>query len=92
MPNDITPRPVVDLAEERASRSDDARDWTPLMALKALVREIEDGGAAPDMLYVAMRQQHSHDEASYDCVCAGGDDVQLVGLLTTHVHQLLNDR
>ena len=85
------PDRVVDLATARASRSGYAKDWTPLMALKAVVREIEDGTMAPDMVFVAMRQTHGEETASYDFACAGGDDVHLVGLLTMHVHQLLNE-
>lgn len=85
------PKEIVSLDEARAARSDYARDWTPLYALKKAVESIESGEMTPDMVYIAFRQKHGEGMASYDCYCAGGDDIHFAGLLTTHIHQLLTE-
>lgn len=77
----------VSLAARRVDRSNDCRDWTPLEALRELVKDIESGARNPRAIYVAMESET--DEASYTklgFVCAGADRTELVGLLMRHVH------
>jgi hypothetical protein len=81
---------VIDLSVVRASKSSDALDWTPVLALKKVVSEIEAGEINPDMVFICMRQMDGDDMAIYDSSCAGVDRIKAVGLLTTHIHQILN--
>jgi hypothetical protein len=42
------------------------------------------------MVFICMRQMDGDDMAIYDSSCAGVDRIKAVGLLTTHIHQILN--
>lgn len=76
----------VNLAEERAVRDGDCRKWTPVDALKACLRDIENGDINPDILYIAMvRDNEERNEASYDFQVAGGKKLEIVGLLYRHL-------
>ncbi len=76
----------VNLAEERATRDGDCREWTPVDALKACLRDIENGEIVPDILYIAMAQSdEGKDEAYYDFKVAGGKKLDIIGLLFKHL-------
>ncbi|KKK53850.1 hypothetical protein LCGC14_3090650, partial [marine sediment metagenome] len=72
----------VNLAEKRATRDGDCREWTPVDALKTCLREIENGKMNPDILYIAMTERDvEKNEAYYDFIVAGGKKLEIVGLL-----------
>lgn len=76
----------VDFAERRALKEDDAKLWTPLAALKKIVREIEGGEASPRLLYIAMQSERREDGlAAYNYIYAGGTNLECCGLLAVHL-------
>ena len=76
----------VNLAEERAVRDGDCRKWAPVDALKACLRNIENGEINPDILYIAMvERDEEKNEANYDFQAAGGKKLEIVGLLYRHL-------
>lgn len=81
---------VRSLGEVKAEKAQDCRLWTPLEALKALVRDIEAGEIAPEMVYVAMRVRDPDDPnlVEYRYQTAGAANMELSGLLAQHLHRL----
>ena len=76
---------VVDLAQARAERSNDALDWTPLQALEQTIERIKTGELAPDKIYIAMGIP-DEDGDSFSWVCAGMNALETIGLLTSHIN------
>lgn len=64
MANDIENNDFADhprsLAEVKAARSWDAKDWRPRDVLVELLRRIDGGEAKPDMLFVAWKEPESN--------------------------------
>lgn len=80
---------IVNLNEHRAKEKKDCRLWTPLDALKAAVRAIEDGGADPGMVFIAFRTKPDEDGAvEFSYLCAGGTNLEMSGLLAQHMTRL----
>ena len=76
---------IISLNEERAEREQNAKLWTPLEALKALVRDLE-SGAMPvvDGVYVAMLWKDG-DNFGYPFWTAGMSALEIRGMLTQHL-------
>lgn len=80
----------VSLSEARAVKADDARLWTPLECLKAIVRDLESGELKPvDAIYVAMlRRREDGQAASFPFYTAGARTIELRGVLAQHLHDI----
>lgn len=77
---------IVNLAEERAGREADCQLWSPADALRACLRDIENGEINPDILYIAMVQRDiEKNTADYDFKAAGGTKLEILGLLYRHL-------
>lgn len=81
---------AISLNEARALKANDARKWTPLECLKALVRDLESGECQPvDVVYVAMvRRGETGQAMAFPFYTAGGTTLELRGLLAQHQHDI----
>ena len=75
----------VNLAAEKARRTGDCRDWSPLDALKETVREIESGERDFDMIYICARLKTDDGMAEYTWRAAGMTHLESLGLLYKHL-------
>ena len=76
---------TVSLADARAHKTGDCRDWSVLDVLKAVIRDIESGEIAPDMVMVAMREKDDERNwANFPMYCAGGTTLEIQGLVAKH--------
>lgn len=80
----------VFLAEKRADKSGDARDWSVLDCLEALVRDLKAGTLpAVDAVYVAMmRRDEKGQMRAAPMFAAGASSLELRGLLTQHLFDM----
>ena len=77
---------LVNLSEKRASREGDCRLWDPVDALRACLRDIENGEIKPDILYIAMALRDTKKNTiDYAFLAAGGTKLELLGLLYRHL-------
>lgn len=78
----------INFAEARATALGDARAWTPLDCLKALVRDLESGACDPvQVVYVAMaRTDEKGDVIGLPYYTAGAPGIVVRGLLAQHLH------
>lgn len=83
------PANVVSLAQIKADKSQDCRDWTPRDALAEALRQIDAGEMKPEMIYIACRTLIGEDAVDYNHFSAGGDRMQLVGLLSYHKARII---
>jgi hypothetical protein len=81
---------VVDLQQKRAERTEPI-DTKPIEILKQAIREIEEGRCNPKMIYIAGYSEVGDNIIDYDWWYAGGNKVELLGMLSRHLH-LQNDR
>lgn len=82
----------VNLNAHRARAAHDSRLWSPLEALKDAVAKIESGELKPDMIYIAMREcDDEANLANWPATIAGATNIETVGLLTMHLHRMVND-
>lgn len=78
----MSDEPPINFNEHRAVKADDATLWTPVEALKKVLREIESGEISPRLVYIAMQSQRREDGlAAYNYVYAGGSNLEACGLL-----------
>lgn len=77
---------VVSLGYERAGRARDARLWKPIEAVRQLLAEMEAGEIDPEMIYIAMRYRTGDDGYAHPYLQAGMNDIEVVGLLSQHLH------
>ncbi len=62
----------VSLAEVRATKAADARLWSPLDCLRAVIRDIESGEIAPEQISVQFMERKKDGEGRwYSGYCAG---------------------
>ena len=80
----------INLAKPRADKADDCRLWTPLDALKDLIRQIEDGEVAPDRLIVIHHKGAAGPGDLY-VRFAGVDKLQTLALLSIALHEATGD-
>lgn len=80
----------VNLREFRANKEQDAKLWTPLDCLKAVVRDLESGEMKPvDAIYIAMvRKDESGQAQSFPFATAGTTTIELRGVLSQHLHEI----
>jgi flagellar hook-basal body complex protein FliE len=81
---------VVDLQKKRVEKAEPF-DLKPIDILKQAIEAIEKGEANPKMLYIAGYTEAGDNEILYDWWYAGGNKVELLGMLSRHLH-LQNDR
>ncbi len=79
---------LVDLNQRRAKEREHADDWTPLDALKRAIELIESGVAPAEELYVAMSWRDG-EKLQYSYVNATANHLTMLGLLTQHLHDLM---
>jgi len=84
---------TINLSEARANKENDARLWTPLDCLKAIVRDLESGELRPiDIVYIAMaRKGESGQAQSFPFYTAVAQRLELRGVLSQHLHDLCDD-
>ena len=84
------PDEPINLREARANKAEDARLWTPLDALKALVRDLENGECQEvQVVYVAMGRINDKGQlCSTPFYTAGSNTLGLRGLLTQHLYDM----
>lgn len=82
----------INLREVRALKEQNARLWTPLDCLKAVVRDLESGDLKPiDAIYVAMlRRSEDGNATAFPFYTAGALAVELRGILAQHQHDICN--
>lgn len=80
----------INLNEVRALKAEDARLWTPLDCLKAVVRDLENGELKPvDAVYVAMvRRGETGQAIAFPFYTAGAPSIELRGILAQHLHDI----
>ena len=80
----------VNLREMRALKEHDARLWSPLDCLKAVVRDLESGELkSVDAIYIAMlRKGETGQAASFPFYTAGAPALELRGVLAQHLHDI----
>lgn len=81
---------IKSFGEALANKHNDAKLWSPLECLKALVRDLENGVTAPvDLVFVAMARKAPNGEAkAYPFYMAGGTALEMRGLLVQHTDGL----
>jgi len=84
---------VVSLGRLRAERQEDCRAWSVKDCLREALRSVEAGEIDPDIVYVAFRQiDKTRDNwQSYPGICAGGNALEMRGLLAKHLAEQLRD-
>lgn len=81
---------VVSLNAERAAKSGDCRDWTPLDALRETIAKIERGDWDVEMIFIAMKTRAAPDgEYRTPSRSAGMTRLEVIGLLQDHLHGVL---
>ena len=80
----------VSFNEARATKEQDARLWTPLECIKAILRDLETGELKPvDVIYVAMvRKTPAGQTTAFPFYTAGAPSLELRGILAQHLHDL----
>lgn len=82
----------VSVAEHRAHRARDAREWTPREALIAALRDLDSGRTKPDVMAILMMERDAGGPGinQFPSLYAGGDTLQNIGLLEQHKAYLTN--
>lgn len=72
----------VSLAERRAERAWDGREWSPRDALVSLLREIDKEGVKPENIVIAYNERHDDGATSTHFRAAGpGGGLVALGIL-----------
>jgi hypothetical protein len=80
---------VVSLNEARAVAAGDCRLWTVVDALRSALADVESGKLDAQMVFVAFRTNPNESGlVDYKFVAAGGNNIELSGLLAQHLHRL----
>lgn len=82
---------VVNLNEVRAEKEQDSRAWTPLEALKAAVRDIEEGRANPEKLVVHYLERKEDGRYKTKYYASGLLITEHIGLLEIAKQQTINE-
>ncbi len=77
----------VSLAEHRAGKSHDAKDWTPRDVLVELLRGIDRGEIKPGALLVAYRRE----DLSVGYSAAYPDQMEMLGILDAARYMLVRE-
>ena len=81
---------VVSFNEARATRSSNSTLWSPKEAAEKLLRDIADGRMNPTLMYICISEDAGDRQNIYH-YCAGGTNMQYLGLLQYHVSDLARD-
>jgi hypothetical protein len=73
---------VISLSEKRIEV--DCRALGVADCLRTVLKHIEDGTIDPLMVYVALETSDSEDDDAYPFYQAGGNTLEMAGLLTLH--------
>jgi hypothetical protein len=85
----VTDDKVISLGNVRAHQQNDARAWTPLEALKALVRDIEAGAVNPVAMSAWYWHKNADGSTSLHYSAAGLTHEQHVAMLLAAQHDAL---
>lgn len=72
----------ISLAEARAVNAEDAKLWSPLDALKALIRDIEAGEVSPTWIAVHWLERQEGGNLNYGYSIAGMSRAEHIALLS----------
>ncbi len=82
---------IISLGEVRAHQNCDARHWTPLEALKSLVRQIEAGELNPCAVSAWYWDSHKDGSTSLHYAAAGLTYEQHIAMLSLAHHKTVAD-
>lgn len=80
---------VVNLAEARAVKTDDCREWTPLDLARAMLRDIESGKIKPSVMVVHYHEPQEDGGATPRFCAAGVTNESHCYILNVALYQLM---
>jgi hypothetical protein len=87
---DLTEQTVVNLNEVRAIRTGNSTLWSPKEAAEKLLRDIREGKRNPTVMYICVSEDAGDRQKIYH-YCAGGTNMEYLGLLHYHISDLARD-
>jgi hypothetical protein len=82
---------IVSFNEARAVREQNSTLWTPREALVKALRDIDEGGRSPNVLFIALSESTGQGTEMLYHYAAGGTNYEYIGMLMCHVHDLSKD-